>query len=166
MKILETTRLYLRTFENNDAYRLSDYRSKEEVAKYQSWDTFSVTDAYRRISTSKDIASFNKVKANYQLAICLKENDLLIGDIFVEVMTRKIFVLGYTLDSDYWGLGYASEIIEAFCKYMKQTYKFRKVLCYVYTDNKRSIHLLKKLGFKRISKSKYFGDETYIKFIR
>ncbi|MCD8029224.1 MAG: GNAT family N-acetyltransferase [Erysipelotrichaceae bacterium] len=166
MKLLETSRLYLRTFENNDAYRMSDYRSKAEVAKYQSWDTFSVTDAYRRISTSKDISSLNKVKSNYQLAICLKENDLLIGDVFVEVFTRKIFVLGYTIDSDYWGLGYASEIIEAFCKYMKKTYKFRKVLCYVYSDNQRSIHLLHKLGFKRISKSKYFGDETYIKFIR
>ncbi len=166
MKILETSRLYLRTFENNDAYRLSDYRSKTEVAQYQSWDTYSVSDAYRRISTSKEISSFNKVKSNYQLAICLKDNDLLIGDIFVEVFTRKAFVLGYTLDSDYWGQGYASEIIDAFCQYMKGTYKFRKVLCYVYSANKRSIHLLQKLKFKRIAKSKYYGDETYIKFIR
>ncbi|MCD7948904.1 MAG: GNAT family N-acetyltransferase [Erysipelotrichaceae bacterium] len=166
MKILETSRLYLRTFESDDAFRLSDYRSKKEVAQYQSWETFSVTDAYRRISTSKDIQTFNKVKSDYQLAICLKENDLLIGDIFVEVFTKKAFVLGYTLDSDYWGQGYASEIIDAFCRYMKTTYKFRKVLCYVYSDNKRSIHLLNKLKFKRIAKSKYYQDETYIKFIR
>ena len=35
--ILETERLYLRYLEEADALRMSEYRSKPEVAQYQSW---------------------------------------------------------------------------------------------------------------------------------
>lgn len=39
--ILETERLYLRYLEEADALRMSEYRSKPEVAQYQSWTSYS-----------------------------------------------------------------------------------------------------------------------------
>lgn len=161
--ILETERLILRRLELEDASRMSEYRNKQEVAYYQTWDTYSQDDAIRRIQQCLLVKSLNQPKTDYHLAIILKENQLLIGDLFVEVINKKIFVLGYTLDSAYWSLGYASEIVTAFCNYMKNECGFRKVLCYVYYDNKRSKKLLRRLHFMKFDESYYYNDEGYVK---
>ena len=66
--ILETPRLYLRHFKEEDAYRLSEYRDKREVSRYQTWYRYSVNDAKRRIAYC--IANPNiKKNCNYQFAI-------------------------------------------------------------------------------------------------
>lgn len=164
--ILETERLYLRQLQLDDAKRMSEYRNKPEVAQYQSWETYSPDDALRRIGQCLLIKSFNQPKTDYHLAIIHKADDLLIGDLFVEVVNVKVFVLGYTLDSLYWSKGYASEIVEAFCHYMKESFHFKKVICYVYYDNVRSKKLLRKLHFVKFDESYYYNDEGYVKKLR
>ena len=52
----------------------------------------------------------------------------MIGDLFVDVANEKVFVLGYTIDSIYWSQGYGSEIVEAFCVFMKELYHFQRVI--------------------------------------
>ncbi|WP_028042996.1 GNAT family N-acetyltransferase [Candidatus Stoquefichus massiliensis] len=164
--ILETERLYLRHLQFDDAMRMSEYRNKPEVAEYQSWTTYSKEDAMRRIQQCLLVKSLNQVKSDYHLAIVKKKDNLLIGDIFVEILNAKVFVLGYTLDSDYWSMGYASEMVEAFCQYMKKEYGFKKVMCYVYYDNVRSKKLLKRLHFVKFDESYYYNDEGYVKKLR
>ncbi len=164
-KILETSRLYLRRLQKDDALRMSEYRQKKEVAYYQSWKKYSLKDASRRIEQCLKMTSLNLPKTNYHLAVILKEEDMMIGDLFVDVANEKVFVLGYTLDSDYWSKGYGSEIVDAFCQYMKKTFQFQKVMCYVYKDNQRSIHLLKKLQFHKFDESYFYHDEGYIKHL-
>ena len=93
----------------------------------------------------------------------VSEENKMIGDLFVEVVNRKIFVFGYTLDSAYWSQGYATEIVTAFCDYMKNEQKFKKVLCYVYNDNVRSKKLLRRLHFVKFDESYYYDDEGYMK---
>ena len=48
---------------------------------------------------------------------------------------------------------------------MKETYKFKKAICYVYHDNIRSKKLLKKLHFVKFDESYYYDDEGYVKKI-
>lgn len=164
--ILETNRLYVRKLEVNDALRMSEYRNKPEVAQFQTWAHYSKEEALRRIQYCQTINSLNQVKTDYHLSIVLKENSKMIGDIFVEVVNKKTFVLGYTLDSEYWSLGYASEVIQAFLTYMKETYQFKKVICYAYNDNIRSIKLLKRLGFIKFEESYYYDDVGFFKKLR
>ena len=161
--ILETERLYVRHLELSDASRMSEYRNKEEVARYQSWKTYTEDDALRRIQHCQALKTMNQPRTDYHLAIVRKSDDHMIGDIFVEIMNKKVMTLGYTLDSDYWDNGYASEVVLAFCEYMYQEYAIKKVVCYVYSDNKRSIRLLRKLGFRKFEESYFYGDEGYIK---
>ncbi len=161
--ILESERLYLRSLELTDAKRMSEYRNKPEVAQYQSWQHYTIQEAYRRIQHCLTIHSWNIPRSDYHLAIILKDKNIMIGDIFVEVVNVKTFVMGYTLDSLYWFKGYATEIISTFLEYMKNTYGFKKVVCYVYSDNIRSKKLLKKLCFTKFEESYYYNDEGYIK---
>lgn len=160
--ILETQRLYLRHFTSEDAKRLSEYRDKKEVAQFQTWSKYSYRDAKKRISYCLK-HPYIEEKGNNQFAIILKENDKLIGDLFVETNKTKAFVLGYTLDSEYWSKGYAKEMVTAFFKYMKDHHHYQKVICYVYKDNERSLHLLKNLGFEKFSESYFYDDEGYVK---
>lgn len=164
--ILETERLYLRRLEEKDALRMSEYRSKREVAEFQTWNHYSEEEALKRIRECQSISLDNQPKSNYHLAIVLKKSQLLIGDLFVEIVNKKIFVLGYTLDSDYWSQGYATEIVSAFLAYMKKEYHFKKAVCYVYYDNYRSKKLLKRLCFMKFDESYYYGDEGYIKKLK
>lgn len=163
--ILETNRLYVRHLTLEDASRMSEYRNKQEVSQYQSWNTYSYDDAYKRILHCQAITMMNMPHTDYHLGIVLKENNELIGDIFVEVINPKIFSMGYTLDNDYWSKGYATEVLEAFLHYMKEQYHFKKVICYVYTDNIRSKKLLKRLRFMKFDESFYYDDEGYIRKI-
>lgn len=164
--ILETKRLYLRTFFLADASRMSEYRNKPEVAHYQSWKHYTIKDAIKRIQYCQKITEYNRPKTDYHLAIIQKEQDVLIGDLFVEIINPSSFTLGYTLDSLYWSKGYALEIVQAFLYYMKETYHFKKVICYVYNDNVKSIQLLKKLGFEKFDESYFYGDSGYMKKLR
>jgi len=161
--IVETYRLYIRPLNEKDAPAMSHYRNKEEVAKYQTWKHYSLNDALKRIQHCQRIDVYNQPRTDYHLAVVSKQNQQMIGDIFVEIVNRKTFVLGYTLDSEFWSLGYGSEFVGAFIEYMKVTYDMKKVLCYVYPDNDRSIRLLKKLGFHKFEESYFYGDIGYMK---
>jgi ribosomal-protein-alanine N-acetyltransferase len=162
--ILETERLYLRHFQLKDAPRMSEYRNKKEVAKYQSWKKYSLKDAEKRINHCINHPVI-KERENYQFAIVLKESHILIGDIFVEINNKSSFSLGYTLDSVYWNNGYGSEIVSAFINYMKEELGYKKVICYVYKNNQRSLHLLDKLGFEVFSKSFFYDDIGLMKVL-
>lgn len=162
MIILETERLYLRTLEDQDVIPFAAYRSKNEVKKYQSWKDYTIEDATRRIEECRHIDKLNYIGSNYHLAIILKENNQLIGDLFIDVLYHDGFSLGYTLDSQYWRKGYAYEIVSAFLNHMKHL-GFETVYCFAYTKNRRSIKLLKKLGFIRFEKNIFYGDEGYEK---
>lgn len=164
--IIETDRLYLRKFNLNDASRMSEYRNKSEVAKYQSWHTYSERRAIKRIKELMNKDEFYLPHNDYHLAIVLKETDVIIGDIFVDVINKTTFMLGYTLDSVYWGKGYASEMVNAFIEYMHKEFHFNKVMAYAYTRNIKSINLLKRLGFEKFDESSFFGDVGYMKELR
>ena len=161
--ILETERLYLRTLEINDAIRMSQYRNKPEVAQFQSWKSYSIEDAMKRIEQCLKIDDYHQPRTDYHLAIISKEHNQMIGDLFVDVVNKRVFCLGYTLDSDYWSQGFAFEIVDAFLKYMKEEYHFQKAICYAYYDNVRSKNLLRKLGFIKFEESYYYGDEGFVK---
>ena len=163
--IIETNRLYLRKFVLEDASRMSEYRNKKEVAKYQSWHTYSVRRATRRIKELMRKEEFYLPHNDYHLAIVLKQTDEIIGDIFVDVINKTTFMLGYTLDSVYWGKGHASEMVGAFIDYMHKEHNFHKVMAYAYTSNEKSIRLLERLGFVQFDQSSFFGDVGYMKKI-
>ena len=163
--ILETERLYLRYLTLHDAMRMHEYRDKKEVKRYQTWTHYSLEDAIARILEIQDFIQFYRPRTTTHLGIVLKENDVLIGDLFVQVNNKKTFVLGYTLDSVYWSQGYGTEMVGAFIDYMRKIYHFKKVICYAYYDNERSIRLLKKLGFHRFYVSYFHDDVGYMKIL-
>ena len=161
---IETERLIIKPLTLDDARRFSEYRDKEEVAMYQSWDEYPLNKAINRIEYCQKHPFHGQI-GNYQFGLYLKENNRLIGDIFIEIDGHTTFTLGYTLDSVYWSKGYASEALKSVFKAMYETYSFKICLCRVYEDNIKSIKLLERNGFDKIHKSWFYQDVLYRKML-
>lgn len=61
--------------------------------------------------------------------------------------------LGYWLGEEYWGNGFATEAIRAILGYAFGPASLPKVISGCFVDNKRSAHVLEKLGFHTVGTS-------------
>ncbi len=75
---LHTPRLTLRQLREGDAAAVCAYRALPEVARYQSWETFTLADAERLIAGQVGIAP-NTPGTWLQLAVVETASAVLIG---------------------------------------------------------------------------------------
>jgi Acetyltransferases, including N-acetylases of ribosomal proteins len=163
MKIFETERLTIRTLDENDIDRLVEYRSKKTVSQYQSWNRYTKRDAVKLIKKCKDTVIDHKKGYVCSLVITIKGKAThLIGDLHIEIMAPHTFSIGYTLDDVFWNNGFGTEAVLGLLSYMYEEHGFFKCIAYIYKQNEKSRHLLKKIGFKKFDESFFYGDEGYI----
>ncbi|MCF7761857.1 MAG: GNAT family N-acetyltransferase, partial [Cephaloticoccus sp.] len=113
-KPLTTPRLRLRRLHPEDVDALCAYRNLPEVARYQSWETFTPTDARRLIAdTSKNEPGVPGTWT--QLGIIESASGNLIGDCGLHTMPedKRLLELGITLAPEAQGKGYAKEALQA-----------------------------------------------------
>ena len=77
-------------------------------------------------------------------------------------MAPHTFSIGYTLDDVFWNNGFGTEAVLGLLSYMHEEHGFFKCIAYIYKQNEKSRHLLKKIGFKKFDESFFYGDEGYI----
>lgn len=97
-----------------------------------------------------------------QFGITIKGSQHLIGDLHVEIMAPHTFSIGYTLDDVFWNNGFGTEAVLGLLSYMYEEHGFFKCIAYIYKQNEKSRHLLKKIGFKKFDESFFYGDEGYV----
>ena len=69
------------------------------------------------------------------------------------------YEIGYTFNRQYWNQGYASEAVKAFIKHAFTEMQVTRICALANVKNKRSCHLLEKLGFQK--KDEKIGDCYY-----
>lgn len=158
----QTERLIVNQLTLDDIEGFSYYRNKNDVYKYQSWNGYSIDDARFRIGIL-NLKQFSKESKDYNVAI--RYNGQLIGDLFLSPNNENRITIGYTLDSEYWRQGFATEVLNGLFIYLKEEFGFEEVVCHIYKQNIASRNLLLKYGFKLYKKSSFFNDESYIKKI-
>lgn len=145
---LHTERLLIRKMEIADQEALFRYRSLPEVYLYQSWRPSHVDDATAFITRNAG-AAMQTPGSWQQFAVCLHDGRL-IGDIGIHFLEDPAQAeVGYTLSPDYQGKGYAFEALKAMIDYIFQSLKMHRITESVDPDNKRSIRLLDKIGFRK-----------------
>jgi RimJ/RimL family protein N-acetyltransferase len=139
---LETPRLLLRGITINDADKLVEWRSREDVYKW--------CNNARPITMKEHLAWFERYLANsseIRLVIVEKANNEKIGVVGGEYINEK-FVLMYLMGEDnYRGRGYVTEALRALISMIVPT----TVVAEVRAGNDASIRLLEKLGFTQES---------------
>ncbi len=91
-------------------------------------------------------------------AVITKENNELIGHCgFLPIANSSEVELLYAFSPKCWGHGYATEAAEAAVACAKDIYKWKSLVALAYHDNKSSVNVLNKLGFKYIEDQEHFG---------
>jgi [ribosomal protein S5]-alanine N-acetyltransferase len=69
--------------------------------------------------------------------------------------------LGYTLDRNYWGQGYASEAAARVFEYAASSMPFRRIVSVIHPDNTPSIKIAKRCGARQESNVMLLGQEFF-----
>lgn len=144
MEILKTERLIIRRFLPDDWKDLYEYLSKEEVVKFEPYEVFS--------EEASKAEAIQRSKQDFFWAVCLKENNKLIGNIYFNQQEPKelnTWELGYVFNSAYWGKGYASESCTAILRYGFEQLNVYRVVAMCNPENTASWKLMERLNMRR-----------------
>lgn len=67
--------------------------------------------------------------------------------------------VGYFIDPEHWGNGYATDALRCMCRYAFEECRYNKVAAQVYETNPASRRVLEKVGFEEEGR---FSDEAFI----
>ena len=103
---LETERLVLRRFTENDLGALYEILSDEEVNTFLPWLPARDLEDARRFYEERCVTHYALPRA-YYYAICLKEDDRPIG--YIKISPKEPHDFGYVLRKEFWHRGIVTE---------------------------------------------------------
>ena len=142
--ILETERLLLRPWREEDADDLYIYASDPDIGPPAGWPPHtSVENSLEIIRTV--------LSAPDTFAVCLKENGKPIGSIGFHrndlAEDDDEYELGYWIGKPYWGKGLIPEASREMLRYAFEDLKMNRIWCGYYDGNEKSRRVQEKLGF-------------------
>lgn len=147
--MLQTERLVLREIKTSDKKEIFTCFSNSQLLRFYGMEQMkAVTDAEQLINAF----AFNfKEKKGIRWGIELKETNQLIGTIGFNLWMpkHKRAEVGYEILPQYWGQGYAKEVLREVVSYGFETMQLSRIGAVVFIENDRSNHLLTKFGFQR-----------------
>lgn len=147
-KNIETERCRLRPFRETDLRTFAAYRSNVEVARYQSWSSYSYEDAlahYAELSSKP----FGLEGEWYQIALADRATDVLVGDVAVHFVGPGVAEVGFTIAPEFQGRGYGKEGLRGALGYLFDDLGHERVLATTDARNAPSIGALESVGFDR-----------------
>lgn len=139
---LETDRLILRKFTENDMDALFSIYKDEEVNTYLPWFPLKSLEETRTFFKENYARSYQQAKG-YRYAVCLKTDNVPIG--YVHVCMDDSYDFGYGLRKEFWHKGIVSEAAKAVLEQLKKD-RFRYVTATHDIKNSRSGKVMRRLG--------------------
>lgn len=138
--IWETERLILRKYQNSDLQDLYEYLSDPEVVRFEPYKPMTFNEVRENLAS--------RIGTDEMIAIELKSTGKMIGNVYLGNRDFDTLEIGYVLNKEYWGQGYAAESCEAL---IRQAFACGTHRIYAECDplNTTSWHLLERLGFRR-----------------
>jgi ribosomal-protein-alanine N-acetyltransferase len=147
---LETERLIIRPYTMEDVTGLYETLNDPEVLKYIPEDPISIQQANEAI---KWLISNYKISIDanfkYSFPIISKDSNTYIGWCgigYLDYDNSKTEIY-YTLKSEYWGKGYATEAMKAIVDFTFNQLQIDELVAVVKPENIGSIKVIEKLGF-------------------
>lgn len=141
MKCLETERLMLRDWQEDDAADCFALWSNPEV-EHAGW---TVKNSMEKINDAIHVW----LQCQESWAITLKDNGSVIGAVFLSDIGRhsRYRELEYAIIEDQWNRGYATEAVNAVLRHAFLDLELLVVAAACYDYNNRSIRVVEKCGF-------------------
>jgi RimJ/RimL family protein N-acetyltransferase len=147
---LVTRRLVLRRFRDSDLEAFLAYRSDPEVARYQSWATYSREEAEAFLACQKELEP-GTPGAWSQIALERRNAPGLIGDCALKVLAEdpRQAEIGFTLARAWQGHGYGAEAVAALLDHLFGTLGLHRVFAITDAENAAAAVLLERVGLRR-----------------
>lgn len=164
---IETDRLILRAWKENDLNDFYEYARVDGVGEMAGWKHHSSME-----ETSKILKSFMSNKNVF--AIVYKENDKVIGSLGLEkswanddenYKNLKMKEIGYVLSKDYWGMGLMPEAVKEVIKFGFNDCKLDAITISHFIKNIQSRRVIEKSGFKFVKLGKYYAKQLNQNFV-
>jgi ribosomal-protein-alanine N-acetyltransferase len=160
---LETTRLRLRRMDYDDADDFYEIYGNNDVTKYLDWNGPRNEEMAEML-----IEYFNNEFENMSAirwGIEEKDSRMIIGTIVLHGFIKEgIADMGYDLHRKFWGKGYMTEALKTVLDFCFNEMNLHRIQCQISPDNKPSLALVTKLGFKEeglLRKRGYHEDDKY-----
>ena len=145
--VLETERMILRQYMDNDAEALFSFRSNPQAMHFVPRPLHQSTeDALKMIAQITD-----NIVANTAIgwAVELKESGKVIGSVSFHRIEKEHHrgEIGYMIHPDYWGKGLVTEAAAAAVHYGFTGLRFHSIEAIIDPDNVASARVLEKLNF-------------------
>jgi RimJ/RimL family protein N-acetyltransferase len=147
---LWSSRLCLRRLRSEDATAICAYRGLPEVARFQSWESFGLSDAERLIADQAVVVP-DTPGTWLQLAMVTLESATLIGDCglhFQRDDPRQV-MLGITLAPTHQGRGLATEALGTVLEYVFDRLGKHRVFAVTDAKNDAAASLMRRLGLRQ-----------------
>lgn len=144
MLTINTERLKLRRFKLSDLNDFYEYAKNPNVGPNAGWE-------FHKSKNESILQLTTFIKSKDVWAIELLENAKVIGSVGLHKDLKrenpKSRMIGYVLNQDYWGKGYATEAVKKLIEYSFDTMKLDILSVYHYSFNERSKRVIDKCGF-------------------
>lgn len=141
--------IVLRELQKLDAMDLLNYLTHEEVYRF-----INEEDTPRTLKEAEGEVNYwsglFKHRRSIYWAVALKNTNQVIGTCGFNVWSRTHdrAEISYDLSYDYWGQGLMTSVLRSIVKYGFEHMKLKRIQATVVLDNKASIRVLQKLGFR------------------
>ena len=141
MNEIVTERLIIRNFQIDDWGDILEYLSDEDVIRYSPYEKYN--EEMAKIEVKK------RVGTDDILAVCLKDNNKVIGELIYEKGEFDAMEIGFFFNSQYQGKGYAKESATALINFAFKTQGIRRITARCDSLNLKSRKLLEKLKMRK-----------------
>lgn len=149
MDNIETERLRLRSFRADDAEGLLAYLHEPRARCFLSLRLDDIAAA--------EAEALRRASSDEAVAIALRGSDRVIGDLFAMPEEPDTFSVGWNLNADHAGCGFALEAAGALFRHLFEQKGARRLYAYVEVDNAPSQRLCEKLGMR--------VEGTFVEFV-
>lgn len=163
---IETPRLLLRPWTEDDLEDFYEYASVEGVGEMAGWKHHPSIDV-----TKKILQSFLSDKNVF--AIVYKETGKVIGSLGLhnswanedsKYQALKLKEIGYVLSKDYWGQGLMPEAVMEVIKFCFDKWGLDALTIGHFSDNNQSKRVIEKCGFQFVKQSVFYAKQLQQSF--
>ena len=152
--MIETERCFIHSFQKSDSEDVKELYGNEEVRKYLGGvrDEDSMEVALQEVLQSNDGSHYWVVRK--------KDGNHFLGMVSLSPHHDGVyFEVSYQFLPKWWGVGYATEVVQAVLDYAFVEMKLSKVVAETQTANVDSCRLLERLGMSVEKTLERFGAE-------
>lgn len=146
---LQTDRLTIRMMSHDDVTAFTHYRKLPGVARYQEWPKPYTRDLAHELVDEMD--ELDGPTPNRWVQLAVDDGERLVGDVAVWLDAAGTFAtIGYTLDPEFQGRGYAVEAVQAVIGWLFRHQGVHRIAATIDPRNLASSRVLERCGFEYV----------------